>query len=115
MTGISGALLRYRIMAYTVGVGLAVLVFIGMPLQYLAHTKSVVAVVGPIHGFLYIVYLAAALDMARRCRFTLVQMAAMIGAGLVPLLAFVIEHIVTARVRSRFPETVSPRDGSLRT
>src|SRR6185312_3575955 len=67
MRGIAGALLRYRILAYVVGVGLAVLVFIGMPLQYLGHTKAVVAVVGPIHGFLYIVYLAAALDMARRC------------------------------------------------
>jgi len=106
VTGIGGALLRYRVMAYTVGVGLAVLVFVGMPLQYWAHTKAVVAVVGPIHGFLYIVYLAAALDMARRCRFTLMQMAAMIGAGLVPLLAFVIEHVVTARVRARFPEVV---------
>lgn len=107
MRGIAGALLRYRILAYVVGVGLAVLVFIGMPLQYLGHTKAVVAVVGPIHGFLYIVYLAAALDMARRCRFTLLQMAAMVGAGLVPLLAFVIEHVVTARVRSRFPEEVA--------
>ncbi|HVA42599.1 MAG TPA: DUF3817 domain-containing protein [Acidimicrobiales bacterium] len=107
MTGISGALLRYRIMAYSVGVGLAVLVFIGMPLQYLAHTKSVVAIVGPVHGFLYILYLAAALDMARRCRFTLLQMAAMVGAGLIPLLAFVIEHIVTARVRARFPQTLA--------
>ena len=107
MRGIAGALLRYRILAYVVGVGLAVLVFIGMPLQYLGDNKAVVAVVGPIHGFLYIVYLAAALDMARRCRFTLLQMAAMVGAGLVPLLAFVIEHVVTARVRSRFPEEVA--------
>ncbi|HUZ43191.1 MAG TPA: DUF3817 domain-containing protein [Acidimicrobiales bacterium] len=109
MTGISGALLRYRVMAYTVGVALAVLVFIGMPLRYWFGHPFLAKDLGALHGFLYIVYLAAALDMARRCRFTLLQMAAMIGAGLVPLLAFIIEHIVTARVHSRFPETVASR------
>jgi len=98
VNGLPGALLRYRVMAYTVGVGLIVLVFVGMPLQYGLGTKAVVAVVGPIHGFLYIVYLAAALDLARRARFTLLQMLAMVGAGLLPFLAFFIERRVSSRV-----------------
>ncbi len=93
-----GALLRYRVMAVIVGIGLIVLVFVGIPLQYGAGKPGVVAVVGPIHGFLYIVYLAAALDLARRARFTLWQMAAMVGAGFIPFLAFVIEHRVTKRL-----------------
>lgn len=108
MRGIRGALLRYRVMAYTVGTGLIILVFVGMPLQYGAHMKQVVEVVGPIHGFLYIVYLAAALDMARRCRFTLLQMLFMIGAGLCPFLAFIIERSVTRRVLERYPEAAGP-------
>jgi integral membrane protein len=104
MGGIGGALLRYRIMAYVVGTALVLLVFVAIPLNH-SHPE-VGKLLGPVHGFLYIIYLAAALDMARRCRFALWQMAAMIGAGLVPLLAFVIEHVVTARVRARFPEEV---------
>lgn len=96
----SGALRRYRILAWTVGVGLLVLVVVGLPLKYLAHDKTVVAVVGPVHGFLYILYLVAALDLARRARFTLLQMAAMVGAGLLPVLAFVIERKITAKVVS---------------
>ena len=96
--GLASALLRYRVMAYVVGVGLATLVFVGVPLQYGAGVPQVDAIVGPIHGFLYIVYLLAAVDLARRARFTLLQMAAMIGAGFVPLLAFVIEHRVTKRL-----------------
>ena len=100
MKGLPAALMRYRVMAYTVGVGLMVLVCIGMPLQFGAGTKSVVAVVGPIHGFLYIVYLATALDLARRARFTFLQMLAMIGAGLLPFLAFIIERSVTRRVEA---------------
>ena len=99
MSGIDGALLRYKVMAYIVGVGLLVLVFVGVPLQYGADVPQVAAVVGPIHGFLYIVYLLAALDLARRARFTLLQMAAMVGAGFVPFLAFVIERRVERRVR----------------
>lgn len=98
MRGLRGSLLRYRTMAYTVGIGLIILVFVGMPLQFGAGTKAVVAVVGPIHGFLYIVYLATALDLAGRARFTFLQLLAMIGAGLLPFLAFFIERRVTARV-----------------
>jgi len=98
--GVRGSLLRYRIMAYIVGVGLIILVFIGMPLRYGAHQKIVVSIVGPMHGFLYIVYLAAALDLARRCRWSLWQLAGAIAAGFVPGLAFVVEHFVTRRVEA---------------
>jgi integral membrane protein len=87
-------------MAYIVGVGLIILVFIGIPLQYGANFSLVEKVVGTLHGFLYIVYLVAALDLARRARFTLLQMAAMIGAGLLPFLAFIIERSVERRVNA---------------
>lgn len=97
---LEGALARYRVMAAVVGCGLLVLVFVGMPLQFAAGRPEVVAVVGPLHGFLYIVYLVAALDLARRARFSLLEMLAMVGAGLLPFLAFVIERRITRRVRT---------------
>jgi integral membrane protein len=87
-------------MAAVVGCGLLVLVLVGMPLQFAAGLPQVVQIVGPLHGFLYIIYLVAALDLARRARFSLVEMLAMVGAGLVPFLAFVIERRITRRVRS---------------
>lgn len=102
--GLGAALVRYRVMAYVVGTGLAILVFLGVPLQYGAGIPQVDAIVGPVHGFLYIAYLLVAVDLARRARFTLLQMAAMIGAGFIPLLAFVIEHRVTTRLRAAYPE-----------
>jgi integral membrane protein len=94
-----GALLRYRVMAYIVGVGLMILVFVGVPLQVWGHHPVVVEVVGQIHGIMYIIYLFAAFDLARRARFTLPQMLAMLGAGLLPTLAFIIERRITRRVR----------------
>lgn len=96
----SAALTRYRVMAIAVGIMLLVLCGVGVPLQYVWNDPKVVAIIGPIHGFLYIIYLVAAYDLARRARFTIWQMAAMIGAGLLPFLAFFIEHRVTKRMRA---------------
>jgi integral membrane protein len=98
---VSGALLRYRVMAYIVGVMLIVLVCVGVPLQYAASQPGVVKIVGPLHGFLYIIYLVAAFDLVRRARLSLWQLVAMIAAGLVPGLAFLVERVVTRRVGSR--------------
>jgi integral membrane protein len=97
---LEGALLRYRVFAYIIGVGLATLVFVGLPLQYAAGVPQVDAIIGPIHGFFYIAYLIVALDLARRARFTLIEMLSMVGAGLLPILAFVIERRITRRVRT---------------
>src|SRR5271166_6207602 len=85
------ALLRYRVMAYVVGIGLLVLVFVGVPLQYAAGEPAVVRVVGPFHGSLYIVYLITVADLVRRFRLSLGQLVGLIAAGFVPFLAFVVE------------------------
>jgi integral membrane protein len=87
-------------MAYVVGVGLATLVFVGLPLQYGFGHPGLDKYVGAIHGIFYIVYLVAALDLARRARFSIADMLMMIGAGLLPILAFVIERRVTKAVRA---------------
>ncbi len=97
------ALQRYRVMAYLVGTGLLILCLIGIPLQYGAGHPGVVKIVGPIHGFLYIIYLAAAYDLARRARFSLWRLAAMVAAGFLPFLAFIVEHRIV-RSMSEQPE-----------
>ncbi|HEV8565727.1 MAG TPA: DUF3817 domain-containing protein, partial [Actinoplanes sp.] len=48
-----GALIRYRIIAWTVGVVLLVLVLVAMPIKYIGGNDALVAIVGPIHGFLF--------------------------------------------------------------
>lgn len=91
----SGALTRFRVIAYIVGVGLIVLVLIGMPLQYLADNKTVVSIVGPIHGFLYMVYLVAAFDLARRAGWSLKRTVLIMLAGTIPFVSFVAERKAT--------------------
>ncbi len=113
------ALLRYRIMAYIVGTGLVILACIGVPLQYAGHNDSVVAIVGPIHGFAYIVYLAVAYDMARRVRWSLTKLVPVVLAGLVPGVAFIVERWTTPKIEAAIAEAeaanapvVDPRAGT---
>jgi integral membrane protein len=82
-------------MAYVVGVMLLVLVFVAMPLKYLADKPQLTATIGPIHGFLYIVYLVTAFDLARRSRWPLERTLLVLLAGAVPFLSFVMERKVT--------------------
>lgn len=92
------ALTRFRVIAYVVGTGLIILVLVGVPLQIWAHSKAVVAIVGPLHGFLYIVYLLLTLDLARRIRMNPVVMILVMLAGTIPFLSFVAERKVSAFV-----------------
>ncbi|SNQ50123.1 Integral membrane protein [Frankia canadensis] len=98
---IRSALLRYRVIAYVVGVGLILLVCIGMPLKYAGGQDVVVAAVGPIHGVLYIGYLLCTYDLATRCRIPLPKAVLIMLAGTIPFLSFVAERWVTGRVRGQ--------------
>jgi integral membrane protein len=80
-------------MAYTVGVMLIV-VFCSIPFG------TVEAVIGPIHGALYIIYLLAALNLVIRARLGWWTMLAMAAGGWVPFTAFVVEHWVAGRLRT---------------
>lgn len=97
------ALLRYRIIAIVVGIGLLVLVLVGMPLKYFGDNASVVAVVGPAHGALYVLYLIAGFELSQRCRWSWTATIAVLLAGTIPFLSFVAERIVTRRVRPQEP------------
>jgi integral membrane protein len=96
----SSALIRYRIMAYVTGVVLLVLVLVAVPLQYAADQPTMVSIVGPVHGILFIVYLLAVIDLARRCRWTPVHTLVVMLAGTIPFMTFIVEHQVTREVRA---------------
>lgn len=96
----ASALLRYRIIAIVVGIGLIALVVVGMPLKYFADNSTVVAVVGPAHGALYVLYLIAAFDLSQRCKWSWKGTLAVLLAGTIPFLSFVAERVVTRKVRA---------------
>ena len=97
----SPSLLFYRALAYTVGVGLVILVLVAVPLKYFADSPTLVAIVGPLHGFLYMVYLVAAVNLAFRSRWSPVKTVLVMLAGTVPFVSFVAERKVTADEEAR--------------
>jgi integral membrane protein len=95
---VQSALLRYRVIAYVVGVGLIILIFVGVPLQVWGDSEAIVKIVGPLHGALYVIYVLLTLDLARRIRMNVVTMLLVMLAGTIPFLSFVAERRVTAMV-----------------
>lgn len=98
------ALLRYRFMAYLVGVLLVVLVCIGLPLKYLAGDDRVVLWTAIPHGWLYMVLLITAFDLGRRARWGWGRLLLIAVAGTVPFLSFVAERSATKDVRRKLAD-----------
>jgi integral membrane protein len=92
---VQAALTRYRIIAWIVGVCLLALVLVGMPLKYFGDNDTVVAIVGPAHGFLFMVYLILTFDLARRAGWAFPRMILVMLAGTIPFLSFWAERKVS--------------------
>jgi integral membrane protein len=96
--GVKGALSRFRVTAYIVGVGLLALCF-GLVMNVFFDQDQYSAVIGPVHGFLYIVYLLAIVDLALKARWSLKGTILVMLSGVVPVGSFFAERAVTHRVQ----------------
>lgn len=94
---IRAALLRYRVIAYIVGIGLLALTAATI-LDWGFHIPQYAAVIGPMHGFLYMIYLGLGIDLALKARWSVVGSVLVLLAGTIPFLSFVAERQVTRRV-----------------
>ncbi len=103
-----GVLTRYRVMAWVTGVLLLVLVFVAMPLKYIGDDDRLVAVVGVMHGWLYMAYLVTAFMLAYRLRWSLGRTVLLLLAGTVPFMSFVAERRVVHEVRRREAAGAAP-------
>ena len=101
MIAVESALNYYRVVAYIVGVML-LLLCAGMIVKYGFDNSTMVAIVGPIHGFLYMVYLVTAINLGLlKARWPIGYLLLVLIAGTIPFLSFVLERNVTDRVRRR--------------
>ena len=86
----------YRVMAYVTGVVLIVLCVLAV-LQPFVADSAVVNVVGTMHGALYIIYLLAAFPLSRRLRLAAWPTVAVLLAGTIPVMTFVVERHISHR------------------
>lgn len=96
---VTTALGRYRVIAYAVGTGLLVLC-VAIVLDWGFGKPQLAMVVGPLHGFLYMAYIALCVDLALKARWSVVGTLLVLVAGTIPFLSFVAERRVTHRVRA---------------
>lgn len=98
----TGALLRYRVMAWVTGTMLLVLT-LEMVLKYGFQAGGVQdgtpqPVIGSwvafAHGWIYVVYLVVVFDLWSRLRWSLGRLVTMVLAGVVPVMSFVMERRV---------------------
>jgi integral membrane protein len=104
---VAGALLRYRIMAFTTGVvliaGTTALVL--KDVGHVHHLEPGTGLLWVAHGYLYLVYVAATLNLGIKLRWPLWRTALVMLAGTVPTMSFVAEHYVTRDTRERMAAT----------
>jgi integral membrane protein len=86
----------YRVMAYVTGAVIIVLCVLAV-MQIFVHDEAAVNVVGTIHGALYIIYLLVALPLTRRLRLSPGPTVAVLLAGTIPVMTFIIERHISHR------------------
>ncbi len=99
MNPVEVAFKRFRLAAVVVGVGLLVLV-LSMILKY-GFDIHILDWWSPVHGFLYICYLAATMGLSSKLGWPILRTLKVMLAGTVPLVSFVMERKVAAEVAAR--------------
>jgi len=95
---VRSALLRFRVLAFVVGVTL--LVFCAAMILKYGFQRGDDRIVAQAHGFLFMIYVVLGLDLAFRMRWSLGRMFFMVISGMIPFLSFVAERKVTTWVKA---------------
>ena len=75
---------RLRLTGITEGISFLLLLFIAMPLKYIAHLPEPVKIMGWIHGILFILYIFALVNVKFSLRWSLVRVLVAFLASLLP-------------------------------
>jgi integral membrane protein len=85
---------RFRIIAVLEGISFLVLLFVAMPLKYLAAQPGPVKYVGWAHGVLFVLFCVALLQVWYVRRWSFLQVAGAFMASLLPFGTFVLDRRV---------------------
>jgi integral membrane protein len=99
----AGALLRYRIMAFTTGVVLlaGTITIIMKDVANVPHMEPETGLIWLFHGWLYLIYVIVTFFLGLKLRWPLWKYAVVMLAGTIPTMSFVAEHYVMREVRAR--------------
>ncbi len=97
---VAPALSRYRVMAIVTGVMLVILTVSVVLQLFGVDTGAVGRTVAIVHGWIYVVYLVTVFDLWSRLRWPFLRFLALVLAGVVPIVSFVMEQRIVREVRA---------------
>lgn len=98
----AGTVMRYRIMALISGVMSLLLWFVYVPIKAFAHNPdlhSKLVWIPMVHGYLYPIYVLAAIQFSIKARWSLPKMVGLILAGTLPVASLITERRVVRQYR----------------
>lgn len=93
-------LAQFRWVAIVEGWSYLILLFVAMPLKYLADQPWAVKITGSAHGALFVLFCLALLQVFLRCRWSLKQAFWAFVASLIPFATFVLERRLKAMLQA---------------
>jgi integral membrane protein len=94
-------LYQLRIIALLEGSSFLVLLFIAMPLKYLADAPLAVRIVGSVHGLLFLMFMAALYRAARERDWPLRRSLLAFVSSIVPFATFVFDRSLRREIAAR--------------
>ena len=83
---------QLRILLHLEGVSLLALLFVAMPLKYVAGYPVAVRIVGSLHGILFLSFVAGVVELGLEQRWSRGRIARAILASIVPFGSFVLDR-----------------------
>ncbi len=85
---------HFRTLGFIEAISLLVLLFIAMPLKYLADIPEAVRIVGSVHGALFVLYVAAAAILAERIQWSLKKLVLACVISSIPFGPFIFDKML---------------------
>ena len=99
-TYMNSPLSRLRIIGDVEGVSYLVLLFVAMPLKYLAGMPKAVRIAGSIHGFLFVAFMVALADVWRKRGWSFRKVLLAFASSLVPFGTFALSRHIRREERN---------------
>lgn len=91
---------RFRLVALLEGVSFVLLLFVAMPLKYLAGLPLAVRIVGMVHGLLFIAFVYALFRAAGERDWPIGRMAVAFVSSLIPFATFVFDRSLRREIEA---------------
>ncbi|MDO3410564.1 DUF3817 domain-containing protein [Saccharibacillus sp. CPCC 101409] len=91
---------RFRLAGYLEGISFLFLLFVAMPLKYMADSGDAVRISGMIHGILFPLYLIAALHAYGRLRWSFKMLLSAVLLGFLPAGTFIYDAYLRKQIQA---------------